>query len=70
MHHRLKLDNIRTAARAIDPVFLNSPQYLADSLSRSLGTKILVKVETANPFDPSKVAELNIWHPSFRRAQD
>lgn len=49
MQHRLKIENIREAARVIDPVFLNTPQYHADSLSRSLGTKILVKVETANP---------------------
>lgn len=49
MQHRLKIENIREAARVIDPVFLNTPQYHADSLSRSLGAKILVKVETANP---------------------
>lgn len=49
MRHRLKLDHIRAAARAIDPVFLNTPQYHADSLSRLLGTTVLVKVETANP---------------------
>ena len=49
MQHRLKIENIREAARLIDPVFLHTPQYHADSLSRSLGTKILVKVETANP---------------------
>jgi threonine dehydratase len=49
MQHRLKIENIREAARLIDPTFLQTPQYHADSLSRSLGTKILVKVETANP---------------------
>jgi threonine dehydratase len=49
MQHRLKIENMREAARLIDPVFLNTPQYHADWLSRSLGTKILVKVETANP---------------------
>jgi len=49
MEHRLKIKNIREAARIIDPVFLNTPQYHADSLSRSLGTKVIVKVETANP---------------------
>jgi threonine dehydratase len=49
MQHRLKIDNIREAARTIDPVFRNTPQYRADSLSRSLGTEIVVKVETANP---------------------
>ncbi|PYJ10850.1 MAG: hypothetical protein DMF06_04660 [Verrucomicrobia bacterium] len=47
--HRLKIENIREAARLIDPVFLNTPQYQAESLSRLLGTRIVVKVETANP---------------------
>src|ERR1043166_6089659 len=49
MEHRLKIENILAAAEAIDPVFLRTPQFHADSLSRLLGTKILVKVETANP---------------------
>jgi threonine dehydratase len=49
MQHRLKIENIREAAGLIDLVFLNTPQYHADSLSRLLGTKVLIKVETANP---------------------
>jgi threonine dehydratase len=49
MQHRLKIEHTREAARVIDPVFLDTPQFYADSLSRSLGTRILVKVETANP---------------------
>ena len=49
MNHRLKIDNIREAVRMIDPVFLNTPQYHADSLSRLLRASVLVKVETANP---------------------
>ncbi|MFZ1221503.1 MAG: pyridoxal-phosphate dependent enzyme, partial [Chthoniobacterales bacterium] len=49
MKHRLKIENILAAADVIDPVFLRTPQFHADSLSRLLGTKILVKVETANP---------------------
>lgn len=49
MEHRLKIENIRAAAGVIDPVFLRTPQYRAESLSRSLGTNILVKIETANP---------------------
>jgi threonine dehydratase len=49
MDHRLKIENIRAAAGVIDPVFLNTPQYHADSLSRLLGVKIVVKIETANP---------------------
>lgn len=49
MQHRLKIDNIREAARLIDPVFLHTPQYPADSLSKVLGSRLVVKVETANP---------------------
>ena len=49
MHHRLKIENMREAARVIDPVFLNTPQFRADSLSKLLGTRLVVKVETANP---------------------
>ncbi len=49
MHHRLNIENIREAVGAIDPVFLNTPQYHADSLSQLLGVRVVVKVETANP---------------------
>lgn len=49
MNHRLKIENIQDAARVIDPVFLRTPQYYADSLSQLLGTRIVVKIETANP---------------------
>jgi threonine dehydratase len=48
MNHRLKIENIRAAIQAIDPVFLSTPQYHAGSLSRVLGAKIVVKIETAN----------------------
>jgi threonine dehydratase len=47
--HALNLDSIARAAREIDPVFRNTPQYEADALSRRLGTRILLKVETVNP---------------------
>ncbi|HEX8489402.1 MAG TPA: pyridoxal-phosphate dependent enzyme [Chthoniobacterales bacterium] len=49
MNHRLKIENIRAAVRWIDPVFLNTAQFQADSLSRLLGAKIVVKIETTNP---------------------
>lgn len=49
MNHRLKIENIRAAVGSIDPVFLNTPQYHADSLSRLLDAKVVIKVETANP---------------------
>lgn len=49
MNHRMKIENIRAAVRSIDPVFLSTPQFHADSLSRLLGAKIVVKIETINP---------------------
>jgi len=47
--HRISLERIAQAATLIDPVFLNSPQFLAESLSARLGCRLVVKVETANP---------------------
>ncbi|GEM83345.1 pyridoxal-phosphate dependent enzyme [Meiothermus hypogaeus] len=47
--HRLKLENIQQAARSIDPVFLNTPQFSAETLSQVLGVELVVKVETLNP---------------------
>ena len=49
MEHRLKIENILAAVRSIDAVFLNTPQFYADSLSRLFGAKIVVKIETINP---------------------
>lgn len=46
---RLSLGNIARAAREIDPVFLHSPQFRAESLGRSLGVDLVVKVESVNP---------------------
>ncbi|MBE1575117.1 threonine/serine dehydratase [Amycolatopsis roodepoortensis] len=45
----LKLDNIAEAAKVIDPVFLNSPQYGDEQLNARLGRNVLVKIETLNP---------------------
>lgn len=45
MDAAVSVDNIREAARAIDPVFLNSPQFVYEGL----GANILLKVETVNP---------------------
>ncbi|MCI0604302.1 pyridoxal-phosphate dependent enzyme, partial [bacterium] len=47
--HRLSLDRISEAMTVIDPVFLNSPQFLAESMSDRLGCRVVVKVETLNP---------------------
>ena len=46
---RLSLRGIEEAARCIDPVFLNSPQYEAETLGYELGLRLVCKVETANP---------------------
>jgi threonine dehydratase len=45
----LSLARIEEAARTIDPVFLNTPQYADAQLSAALGRTVVVKVETANP---------------------
>lgn len=45
----LDLAEIEKAAQLIDPVFLHSPQYEDGALNTTLGQRVLVKVETANP---------------------
>ena len=47
--HRLSVERIEQAARVIDPVFLNSPQFRAEPLEQHLGCRVVVKVETLNP---------------------
>src|SRR5690606_15035667 len=42
-------ENIARAREAIDPVFLDSPQYREAALEARLGRQVLVKVETLNP---------------------
>jgi threonine dehydratase len=49
MNHRLSVERISEALTLIDPVFLNSPQFLAEGLSRNLDCQIVVKVEVLNP---------------------
>jgi threonine dehydratase len=49
MNHRLSISQIEEAYRAIDPVFINSPQYECEPLSKSLGCQLILKVETLNP---------------------
>lgn len=46
---RLSITRIREAVHHIDPVFLNTPQFVSDALSRLLGATVVLKVETANP---------------------
>lgn len=45
----LDLDRIAEAATVIDPVFLDSPQYVDAELCDRLGRRVLTKVEILNP---------------------
>ena len=45
----LSPDAIRRARSSIDPVFLDSPQYVHEGLSARAGIPVIVKVETVNP---------------------
>lgn len=45
----LSLERIEEAARVIEPVFLHTPQFVDETLSRRLGMRVLVKVECVNP---------------------
>lgn len=45
----ISLENIERAAAVIDPLFRNTPQYVDEQLSRELGRRVLVKIETTNP---------------------
>ena len=46
---RLRLDRIRGAAGAIDPVFLDTPVLPCAPLGEALGCSVTLKVETLNP---------------------
>ena len=45
----LNVANIERAARVIDPVFRDTPQFVDEQLCDVLGRRTIVKVETANP---------------------
>ncbi|HVD02355.1 MAG TPA: pyridoxal-phosphate dependent enzyme [Candidatus Dormibacteraeota bacterium] len=45
----INLLGIQEAARVVDPVFRDSPQFLSEQLSARLGVETVLKVETANP---------------------
>jgi threonine dehydratase len=50
----LSLERIEKAIAEIDPVFLNTPQFVSDRLSNEFGREVLVKVETLNPIGSFK----------------
>lgn len=65
----LKLENIELAAKTIDPVFLNTPQFADDQLSAALGRRTIVKVETANPIRSFKGRGADFLLRTFDRKQ-
>jgi threonine dehydratase len=50
----LSLERIEASLEEIDPVFLDTPQFVSDRLSNVLGREVLVKVETLNPIGSFK----------------
>ena len=46
---RITLDRIEAAAAAIDPVFLNTPQWVCEPLEGDLGVRVVLKAEVLNP---------------------
>ena len=47
--HRLSLERIEQASELIDPVFLNTPQFVCEPLCDELGIRLALKIETLNP---------------------
>lgn len=45
----LSLEHIAEAAQVVDPVFRNTPQFIAPGLSERLGVRLVAKVEVVNP---------------------
>jgi threonine dehydratase len=45
----ISVEHIREAARVIDPVFLHSPQFVSEPLSKRIGVTTVLKVESVNP---------------------
>jgi len=50
----LSLSRIEAAVAEIDPIFLNTPQFVSERLSKEFGREVLVKVETLNPIGSFK----------------
>jgi threonine dehydratase len=64
---RLSLERIEEAARCIDPVFLDSPQYEAEALGDVLGQRLVCKVETVNPIRSFKGRGTDYFSEGARR---
>jgi threonine dehydratase len=49
MNSRFSIARIEQAATLIDPVFRDTPQFVAEALAQRFGCRLIVKVETVNP---------------------
>ena len=49
MDASITYEGIREAAKVVDPVFRDSPQYVSEPLSERLGMQVILKVESVNP---------------------
>ncbi len=68
--HVLDLERVAEASAAIPEVFLSTPQYRSEGLSRLLGLDVLLKVETVNPVGSAAGRGVEWWferHPEARR---
>ena len=66
MNARVSLANIEAAARLIDPLFTNTPQFINESLSARVGTRLVCKVETVNPLRSFKGRGADYFITSLR----
>ena len=48
-HYRLSISSVKDATQKIESVFLNTPQFISDTLSEILNLSLVVKIETLNP---------------------
>ncbi len=65
----LSPDRIREAAEVIDSVFLDTPQFISDALSRRIGLRVLCKIECLNPVQSFKGRGAEYWcHREARSA--
>jgi threonine dehydratase len=55
------LERISKSLQIIDPVFLNTPQFRSDILSRELGADVVLKIETMNPIRSFKGRGPSPW---------
>jgi hypothetical protein len=61
----LSLERIEVAQEEIDPVFLDTPQFVDERLSAVFGRDVLVKVETLNPIGSFRAAGPRFWLDSW-----